>query len=955
MRFIVGLLAVVAVAYPQRTPTNTPTMSTMGALAKRLADSVNRGGLGITSGGCINEPDCREAALIASQLQSETSIAVDSTGQHVVIGFNDFRGFTPSKVSTSGFMYSDDGGATFVDGGQLPVGPTTLVGFQLFPQVVGDPDVKYLGGCNFVYSSLLLKVFTEKTVVETLSVHRSTDCGHTWSGPFEVPPATNPNRLVTVNGEPRDAADKELADVDPDTNRYELCWTNFAPKTLEISCTYSDNILTGTPPAFSARRVVAATLADGLGSSVRFAGNGSPNAYLAWERFTGAYTSNIGFARSTDNGVTWSAPVNLTSNFLTMDEVLGNDRVNSAPSLAVDQSAGAHSGDVYVVYSSNNARDGADVAFQKSTNGGLTFSTPFLLNAKPGGDRAQWFPFVAVDRTTGRVWVFYYDQGVASSGDRTQATYLYSDDGGSTWSKAAALTDRPFKAGWGNDTSQPNLGDYNQSVAQNGTLYAAYGATRQPGFTDGQPSTTMTVPDVFFSKVSGAAPPSLRIGAVTFTETGGDGNIDPGDQVRLKIPLENYVTNPLNAASVTGISATVSTSTPGVSVVQATSAYPEAAAGAATMNSTDFILQIANGFVPGTPIEVTLMVGSIQGPLTLLLTEQTGTPVYTTLLNETFDRVPPGSFPPGWSSIHGAGANTVPWRTSNTFATSLCGSSNKAFHANANDGPPGGDQGRWERLISPILTVPASAQYATVEFDVCYDTEDDPVLPIRAYDGFFLRITDQTPGRTVRSVLAEAFEQEFTTGAIEHYPKHLPRSDDPNYFEDMSAWAGFSHGLQHVRMRLPGVAGSQIQLRFEFTQDPDGFICSDVRPGHACGVTVDNVVVRSVVSVAPLPASIVVQATLARDGATNEVVATLTLTNTGTAAASNVQLTSALLNGTPATTGFTNLGSIAAGASRVTTVRFPGGAFTPGGAAVLRVESSFTGGSFSSSSRLTIP
>jgi hypothetical protein len=109
-------------------------------------------------------------------------------------------------------MYSDDGGATFFDGGQLPVGPTTRVGFQLFPQVVGDPDVKYLGGCNFVYSSLLLKAFTEKTVVETLSVHRSTDCGHTWSGPFEVPPATNPNRLVTVNGEPQDAADKELAD-----------------------------------------------------------------------------------------------------------------------------------------------------------------------------------------------------------------------------------------------------------------------------------------------------------------------------------------------------------------------------------------------------------------------------------------------------------------------------------------------------------------------------------------------------------------------------------------------------------------------------------------------------------------------------------------------------------------------------------------------------------------------
>jgi hypothetical protein len=156
-----------------------------------------------------------------------------------------------------------------------------------------------------------------------------------------------------------------------------------------------------------------------------------------------------------------------------------------------------------------------------------------------------------------------------------QVTYMYSDTGGATWSKPAALTPRPFKAGWGNDTSQPNLGDYNQAVAHGGTLYAAYAATTQVGFADGQPSTTMTTPDVLVTKVtSGVVTPSLRPGAVTFTETGGDGNIDPGDQVRLKIPLENYITNPLNAATVSGISGTLSTATAGVSLVQASSRLP---------------------------------------------------------------------------------------------------------------------------------------------------------------------------------------------------------------------------------------------------------------------------------------------------------------------------------------------------------------------------------------------
>jgi hypothetical protein len=96
-------------------------------------------------------------------------------------------------------------------------------------------------------------------------------------------------------------------------------------------------------------------------------------------------------------------------------------------------------------------------------------------------------------------------------------------------------------------------------------------------------------------------------------------------------------------------------------------------------------------------------------------------------------------------------------------------------------------------------------------------------------------------------VLAEAFADEFTTGALQHYPRHFPRSSNPNYFEDMSAWSGFSNGMKRVRMRLPGMAGSTAQFRFEYTQDAFA-TCADVRPGHTCGVQVDNIVVRSVTS-----------------------------------------------------------------------------------------------------------
>src|SRR5580765_5488866 len=69
-------------------------LSGAGELAQRTIARVRaRVSLKADSGVCVNEPDCGEGPVIASETQSETSIAVDATGQHVVIGFNDFRGF----------------------------------------------------------------------------------------------------------------------------------------------------------------------------------------------------------------------------------------------------------------------------------------------------------------------------------------------------------------------------------------------------------------------------------------------------------------------------------------------------------------------------------------------------------------------------------------------------------------------------------------------------------------------------------------------------------------------------------------------------------------------------------------------------------------------------------------------------------------------------------------------
>ena len=858
-------------------------MSTMG---KRAAAAVARLNAAATStgrpaaraqaddDGCINDPECGEEGDEEEEQapggQAELSIAVDESGQHIVIGFNDTRGFALNPISVSGYMYSADGGKTFVDGGQLPSPGDEVIGTTRFPQVFGDPEVKYLGNCVFVYSSILIEKVSDTADVQTMGVHRSRDCGKTWEGPFEIPSVTNPNGIVE-DGVPQDAADKEFMDVDPDTGRVILSWSNFtpaptAPGGVEIRTTYSDNLKTAATPTWSPSVVVASTESDGQASIPRFAAR-SNRAYVAWRRFPFPGTffgfgNSVALARSTDNGATWHAPIE-TAEFFTMDQVLGNDRVNTSPSLAVDNSRGPHRGTVYLVYANNNSGDGADIVFQKSTDGGATLSAPVEINASPGEDRPQWFPWVSVDTLTGRVSVFYYDQGIDTSGDLTEVSYTFSDDAGAHWSAPVPLTKIPFHAGWGNDTGQPNLGDYNQAVSQRGELFAAYAMTAPPpgGFVDGLPATGMTTPNIEFRRVGqfshtdvNSLPLSIDVNGVTASEFLGNHNgfLDPGETVRVRIPLSNYTTNDISAEDARNVSALLTSNTPGVVMLQPLGSYGRIDSGETTAGELSYLMRLQPGFDPGTQINLRLRTfgrfgggGSFEfGTLRHRLF--TGTPQATTLLTENFDAAAVGTLPTGWTSVHGGGANTVPWITSNTF----CGAtSNAAFHQNANDNGTGNPT-RFERLFSTNFTVPTDSDYVTIDFDVCTDTEFDPNFNVLAYDGLTLRLFDATPGHTARSVLVEAFDDKFTTDGFKHFPKHLPRSSNPAYFQDMSVWAGDSGGAQHVRLRLPGMAGTTAQMRFEFTQDGSA-TCLDVGGGPICGVSVDNIVVKSVKSIAP--------------------------------------------------------------------------------------------------------
>jgi hypothetical protein len=115
-------------------------------------------------------------------------------------------------------------------------------------------------------------------------------------------------------------------------------------------------------------------------------------------------------------------------------------------------------------------------------------------------------------------------------------------------------------------------------------------------------------------------------------------------------------------------------------------------------------------------------------------------------------------------------------------------------------------------------------------------------------------------------------------------------------------------------------------------------------------------VLINVVSGGGTPANLIVATQLSRDTNTDEVVVTLTVSNTGGSTASGAQLTAVQIGGTSTTTPLPiSLGEIPAGGGAVTTVRLPGSVGSSGTRAVLGVTGAFTGGAFGGNMRVSLP
>lgn len=162
--------------------------------------------------------------------------------------------------------------------------------------------------------------------------------------------------------------------------------------------------------------------------------------YIPWKRVINRDSSTqIVISKSTDGGLSWSVPVNISDRFPHTSEHATFGQ--SFPLARTD-----HAGLVHVVWNSGTE---SAVRYARSTDGGLTFSQPRVLHAYSpfgikstvagqtnsrvkGVVRAEAYPTLVSDITEGprRGWLY-----LAWAADRIPNVYFSrSTDGGDTWS-----------------------------------------------------------------------------------------------------------------------------------------------------------------------------------------------------------------------------------------------------------------------------------------------------------------------------------------------------------------------------------------------------------------------------------------------------------------------------------------------------------------------------------------
>ncbi|MBK8173063.1 MAG: DUF4114 domain-containing protein [Sandaracinaceae bacterium] len=279
------------------------------------------------------------------------------------------------------------------------------------------------GGCGAVVACGGSRVCVGTSCLQNAQAFftRSTNNGAAWDTPIRMNTGTGaaiaPILGVTTSGE-----DIAAAWADFRGGSYRQIWTRLD---------------TNFGAAFSAGEVRgnSGQALDSFNTAIATASN---KVYVVYETFTTSRERHVFLVRSTDNGATWSAP-------LQVDHGTGTDFVAATPRVA------AIGNNVYVTWRDN--RNGSlDVFVNRSTNSGAAFaaSDTRLDVGTIAGSSSSFNPVIGAEGTN--VYVAWVDDRMAGSFD---IWVNHSSDSGATWVTSSAT--RLDQDTFGHDSIDPQI------------------------------------------------------------------------------------------------------------------------------------------------------------------------------------------------------------------------------------------------------------------------------------------------------------------------------------------------------------------------------------------------------------------------------------------------------------------------------------------------------------------
>ncbi|MBX7044700.1 MAG: T9SS type A sorting domain-containing protein [Ignavibacteria bacterium] len=381
------------------------------------------------------DPNIRILPTSGNQTELSASIWTQNPN-YVFVGANSDPG--------QGYYFTTNGGTTWLGGDLLP----NSVAISSDPAVVFNRT-----------GTLFFNYFDNIMVTD-----RSSNGGSNWQGRVTVPTSGSFDKNhMAIDDNP----------TSPYYGRIYVVWTQFvSPNPTVLS--YSTN----GGATYSAQQQIGSPIASHYeqGCNIQVGPDGT--VYCIWacpNTGSGNVEDLIGFTKSTNGGVTWSAPTTpLTIKGIRGNILTTNIRVNSFPSMAVDRSGGPRNGYIYVTWTQRNlapAGSDADICFAYSSNGGVTWSAQSRVNNDAlNNGKNQFFPWMTLDQSNGRLAIVFYDQRDCANNDSVNTYIAVSNNGGGNWDNIR-VSDRAQRPAPLSGYASGYYGDYIAIASHNNVIW----------------------------------------------------------------------------------------------------------------------------------------------------------------------------------------------------------------------------------------------------------------------------------------------------------------------------------------------------------------------------------------------------------------------------------------------------------------------------------------------------